>query len=135
MHAGHLGDSRPRVHFRVGDAAEFGEQRVDDPGVVVVDCFGGEEVEGEGGEEVEGGLDVGLECEGEGAGDGFGSRGEIAPEVFGLGEGEGVEGLGLGHGDCAGEEEGVEGVCGGKGVRVVGGDGVVLDATDCGMVE
>ena len=135
MHARHLGDARPRIHLRVGDAAEFRKQRVDDPGVVVVECFGGEEVEGEGGEEVEGGLDLGLEGEGEGARDWFGIRSEIAPEVFGLGEGEGVQGLGLGHGDCAGEEEGVESVCGGERVRVVGGDGVVLDATDCGMVE
>ena len=100
-----------------------------------MDCAGAEEVEGEGGEEVEGRLDVGGECEGEGAGDWFVKGGEIAPEVFGLGEGEGVEGLCFRHGDCAGEEEGVEGGGGAGGGRVVEGDGVVLDAADGGVVE
>ena len=137
VHARYFRHACAFVHFCVGDAAEFGEEGVDDPGVVVAECGGGEEVEGEGGEEVEGGLDVRLECEGEGARDGLGigRGGEIAPEVFGLGEGEGVEGLRFGHGDCAGEEEGVEG--GGGGVRggVVGRDGVVLKPADCGVVE
>ena len=96
MHARHLRDTRPFIHLRIRDAAEFREERVDDPGIIVFDRGGAEEIEGDSGEEVERGLDVGLEGEGEGAGNGFVEGGEVAPEVFGLGEGKGVEVLGLG---------------------------------------
>ena len=135
MHARYLRDSRAFIHLCVSNAAEFREEGVYDPGIVVLDRAGRKEVEGEGGEEVERGLDVRLEFEGEGAGYGFVEGGEVTPEVFGLREGEGVEGLGFGEGDCAGEEEGVERGGGAGGVRVVEGDGVVLDAADGRVVE
>lgn len=112
MHGAGFGEAVGTL-ARGGGAAEFGVE-----GVYYPDLGegGGEGVYGELFEHVEGEEDVVFEGEGESPGvavegvfgvGGGGGGCVVAPDVFQLGEIEGVDVLDGGHGECSQEEEGV----------------------------
>lgn len=107
MHARHFRHAGALVHLRVGDAPEFGEEGVDDPGVVSCQHVRCEGVFVEFGQEMQRLSDVVFEAEGQGA---DGGRCEVAPEVFDLRQVERVDVLRFGHRERSRYEESVEGV-------------------------
>ena len=112
VHARDLRHAGALVHLRVRDAPEFGEEGVDDPGVVSCQNLRCEGVSVEFGEQMQRLSDVVFEAEWQGA-DGGGyrcGRCEVAPEVFDLREIERVDVLRFGHCERSGYEESVEGV-------------------------